>query len=60
MNGSIIYEVDRPENIGLNRSIKVGACFVTINCFIFTRFLEQYHILLDVVFPSVDVYLITS
>lgn len=23
MNGSIIYEVDRPENIGLNRSIKI-------------------------------------
>lgn len=24
MNGSIIYEVDRPENTGLNRSIKVS------------------------------------
>jgi L-ascorbate peroxidase len=23
MNGSIIYEVDRPENTGLNKSIKV-------------------------------------
>jgi hypothetical protein len=55
MNGSIIYEVDRPENTGLNRSIKVyplesvfqtSIIFFVFNVLNTVIFIEEFYVVI--------------
>lgn len=50
MNGSILYELDRPENSGLKKSIKAWALSLLLSCMV-----EMY---VHPIFLSVNTYYI--